>query len=250
MRNTKRLLIVATTFMLFPVFATSMMAEDNSDRIAEIEAQIAELQAELADLRNQEQAHATSEQDTSDCIQEIAVYEFPDGSAAVRLRNVSDETICIDLSIDIEDSNGKLVGDYEDTFFGVLPDTDVLFDFYKQRASDVIEVQYNVSEFNYEISEEEWHDYFESNTDLIKYEETRDEDYEKIIAFTNTSNEEVVIYPYIVWYKDGEVVGVEEGSGGNVAAGDTIAEEYMYPRYNDEWIIPDNYEIIVGPTVY
>ena len=42
---------------------------------------------------------------------------------------------------------------------------------------------------------------------------------------------------------------MECGVSGNIAAGDEVIERYSYPLY-DDWIIPDDYKIIVGTTSY
>lgn len=182
-------------------------------------------------------------------IELVGVYEFSDGHSAVLLKNNSKETVCIEINIDIRDENGELVRNFDNIFFGVTQEMEVMFDFYKDETSDVIDLNYDIYDFGFELTKEDYDMFYSNNTEFIQYEEIKDEDYEKTICFKNNSEEEVVIYPYIVWYKDNEVVGVECGVSGNIAAGDEAIERYSYPLY-DDWIIPDDYKIIVGTTSY
>lgn len=182
-------------------------------------------------------------------IELVGVYEFPDGHSAVWLKNNSKETVCIEINIDIKNANDDLVSDFENVFFGVAQGMDVMFDFYKEEPTDIIDLDYGIHDFGFELTEEDYDMFYSNNTEFIQYEEIKDEDYEKTICFKNNSEEEVVIYPYIVWYKDDKVVGVECGVSGNIAAGDEAFERYSYPMY-DDWIIPDDYKILVGTTSY
>lgn len=218
---------------------------------SDVELLISEPTAEAAKLAELVLEHGESSTDlqadirSGEEISLVGIYEFPNNQVSVWLRNNTNENQCIDVCAWFDNTDDGLVHIYEETLCGVKDNC--IFTFFKN-DNETYEVTYALTEFEYELDDADRNMFYSNYADSVEYEETQNDESEIIITFSNNSSEYITIAPAVVWYKDGEVIGITQESPFDIGAGEEGGRAFEYPFYNDEIIIPDGYEIVIGPA--